>query len=97
MARRAPETLQEWLERYEQRADKAYMNYQSTGDPKYDRQYYEYDTIAECIRAKMRERQVLQLEREKRTRNCNAQCDRLLKPEYSRSEVFIMLHDAIYW
>ena len=97
MARKAPETLQEWLDRYEKKASRAYMNYQDTGDPRYDRQYYECDIIAECIRAKINERNILQQEREKRTRNCEAQCDRLIKSEYSRSEVFIMLHDAIYW
>ena len=96
MARR-PETLHEWQERYQKKAEKAYDNYQESGDGKYERQYEEFDMIAECIQAKIDSKDLLLQEREKRARNCEWQCDKLVKLEYSRDEVLKLLHDAIYW
>lgn len=92
-----PETLEEWQERYQKKADTAFDNYQWTGDGKYERQYSEYEMIASCIQTTINARDLMKQERAKRARNCEWQCDKLIKAEYSRSEVIKMLHDAIYW
>lgn len=94
---RRPETLHEWLERYQNKADKAYWNYQDSGEEKYYRQYEECGMIAECIQARLDAKALHQQDIDRRTRNCEWQCSQLLKLEYSRDEVIKLLHDAIHW
>lgn len=94
---RRPETLHEWLERYEQKSAKAYQNYQETGIQRYLSQYEEYEMIVECITAKIKERQEHDDHVAKRLKECNWVCDRLVLVSYSNAEVRKMLHDAVYW
>lgn len=94
---RRPETLHEWLERYQSKATKAYRNYQNSGESRYYREYEKCDMIAECIQARLDAKDLRQQDIDRRTRNCDWQCSQLLKLEYSRNEVIKLLHDAISW
>ena len=42
--------LERMAERYQAKADKAYMNYQETGTARYDREYRNYDDLAAALR-----------------------------------------------
>lgn len=92
-----PETTQGWIERYEKREDRAYRNYQETGDIKYDRQQYEYSKIANAFRALNRKENEYHEQVQKRTKNCKYVIDLLRKDSYTREEVTELLQNAIYW
>lgn len=97
MGRKVPENAAEWLERYEQRYRKAFDNYQSTGDPKYDRQVWEYDNVCEAFRALLEARDQRDEAIRKRLMSKKWVVDRLVNPSYSKTEVIKMLDDAVYW
>jgi len=96
MAKR-PETLEEWLARYEAKQHKAFVNYQDSGEPKYDRQIEEYELICDGIRALIERKEERNADIKKRIVNRDYVIDQLLKPAYSRAEVVKMLHEAVYW
>lgn len=92
-----PETTQEWIERYEKRYQRAYDNYQQSGDARYDSQQYEYRCIADAFEAKLKQEKERGDEIQKRMRNKNFAVDRLYKNEYTREEVIKLLDDAVWW
>lgn len=97
MGRKQPENAAEWLERYESRYEKAYRNYQETGDPKYDRQIWEYGCVCEGFKALVEKKSDRSEEIKKRCRNRDWVLDRMTKPTYTREEVKKMLYEAVYW
>lgn len=94
---RIPETTKEWFERYEAKMNKAYYNYQETGDSRYDRQEHEYRAIADAFEAKLREESERDDTLRKRRVNCDYVVERLHKSEYTRAEVVEMLNNAVWW
>ena len=94
---RMPDNAYEWLERYEKKYKKADDNYQATGDPKYDRQVWEYRSICDAFRALVEKREKRAADFESRRSNCKWAIDRLCKASYSREEVIKMLNDAVWW
>lgn len=92
-----PETTKEWLQRYEQKRDKAYRNYQDTGDGRYDRQYYEYDVICDALQARLELKEERAVDIKKRMANRDWVIGTLVKNKYSKDEVIKMLQDAVYW
>ena len=94
---RLPETTQEWLERYEKRYERAYYNYQNSGEQRYDSQSYEYSVICDALRAKLKMESERDDEIRKRMRNCNHMTENLLKDTYTKAEVIEMLGKAVWW
>lgn len=97
MGRKSPENAKEWLERYETRYARAFDNYQSTGDAKYDRQVYEYDCICTAFRALIEKKEERNYEIEHRIQNKNWAIDKLCNASYTRAEVIKLLNEAVYW
>lgn len=94
---RTPETTQEWLERYEKKYQKAWMNYQSTGMARYDSQSYEYQVICDALRAKLEREKERGDGVKKRMKNMNYVTERLYKDTYTKAEVVEMLGKAVWW
>ena len=94
---RLPETTQEWIERYQKRYDRAYDNYQQTGESRYDSQSYEYMCIVNAFEALAKREDERDHELTKRRANMNASVERLYKKEYTRDEVVKLLNDAVWW
>lgn len=92
-----PETTAEWLERYQKKYERAYWNYQDSGDPKYNRQVIEYDAIRDAFSAKLSREADRGDELLRRTRNMNAATEKLIKDTYTRDEVVELLRNAIWW
>lgn len=92
-----PETTREWLERYEKKYQKAFDNYQATGEARYDRQQIEYDIICDAFRAKLQQKSERDDSVKKRLTNMHAVVDRLVNEKYTKAEVIKMLRDAVYW
>ena len=92
-----PETTQEWIERYQKRYDRAFQNYQESGDPKYDRQSFEYGKIVDAFLALEKKEDEYHNTISKRTKNFQYVVDRLYKDEYTKAEVIDLLRNAIYW
>lgn len=92
-----PETTQEWIDRYEKRYQRAYDNYQQSGDARYDSQQYEYRCIADAFEAKLKQEKERGDEIQKRMRNKNYAVDKLYKDEYTREEVIKLLDVAVWW
>lgn len=92
-----PETTQEWLDRYEAKYNRAFENYQSSGDPKYDRQQDEYMTICDALRAKLERENERGDELKRRMNNMNHATNNLIKDEYTRDEVIKLLQNAVWW
>ncbi len=92
-----PNNAKEWLERYEKKYQRAYDNYQATGDAKYDRQIWEYDCICDAFRALIDKREKRAEDLVRRRSNCKWTIDRLCKASYSREEVIKLLNDAVWW
>lgn len=88
----------DWANYYEALANKNYMDYQSTGEPRYDRAYYQYDQIAGAFRALAREKDGNASDIKKRMANCDGVIGRLIPGKmYNRDEVVKMLKEAIWW
>jgi len=92
-----PETTREWLEHYEKKYQRAFDNYQATGEARYDRQQYEYDVICDAFRALLRQKSERDDSIRQRLVNMNAVVDRLVNDKYTRAEVIKLLRDAVYW
>ena len=92
-----PNNAKEWLERYEKKYQRAYDNYQATGDAKYDRQIWEYECICDAFRALIEKREQHDADMKKRRKNCNWVTGSLLKHTYDRDEVIKLLNDAVFW
>ena len=92
-----PETTVEWLERYQKKFERAYWNYQDSGDPKYDRQVYEYGAIVDAFKAKRVREAERGDEQFRRTRNAEDAISKLIKNEYTRDEVEELLRKAAWW
>ena len=92
-----PETTAEWLMRYEKKRDKACMNYQQTGEARYDKQNIEYDVICDALMAKLEKEQESDERLNRRIVNKNAVIDKLIKQEYTRAEVIELLNSAVWW
>lgn len=96
MAKR-PQNAKEWLERYKVKLDKAFRNYQDSGDAKYDRQAEEYEVICDALEAKIAMNKEREIDIKKRMNNRDWAIDKLIKPEYTKEEVKELLNDAVYW
>jgi hypothetical protein len=94
---RLPETTQEWIDRYQKRYDRAYDNYQQSGEQRYDSQAYEYQCIVSAFEALQKREDERDRELERRRVNMNAAVDRLYKNEYTRDEVIKLMNDAVWW
>ena len=93
-----PETTQEWLNRYEKKRIKAFDNYQSTGEPRYDRQEEEYRVICDALRALLQKENDRDDTIRQRMMNKDSTIDRMTyKEEYTRDEVIKMLNNAVWW
>lgn len=92
-----PETIREWIDRYNKKAQKADLNYQLTGEARYNSQRYEYETIASAFVAKLHEEGVDDDVFKKRMTNCEGVIGHLGKDTYTKTEVEKLLHDAVYW
>lgn len=92
-----PENAKEWLSRYEKKYQKAYDNYQATGDPKYDRQVWEYSCICDAFRALIEHKDERNVNISQRITNRDWVIDKLVQPTYTRKEVVKLLHEAVYW
>lgn len=98
MGRKTPENAKEWLERYREKANRAFRNYQNSGDPRYDRQIWEYESICSAFEALLERREERNTEMQKRIRNKDWMIEhQLLDMTYTREEVIKMLNDAVYW
>lgn len=95
--RKRPETTEEWLKRYEDKYNRAYENYQSSGDPKYDRQADEYYTIVGGLHAKLEAEKEREVDVKKRMNNMKHVTGNLMKDEYTKDEVIEMLQKAVWW
>lgn len=95
---KTPETIAEWIKHYEALSKKASDNYQSTGEPKYDRACAKYDVIIDGLYALEREKKEREVDIKKRIHNCNGVIDRLKRDEpFSRDEVVALLKEAVWW
>lgn len=94
---RLPETTQDWLDRYEKKRLRAFDNYQSSGEARYDRQELEYSIICDALRAKLDAEHERGEEIKRRMNNKTAVVDRLGKDEYTRAEVIELLNNAVWW
>lgn len=95
---RRPETTEEWLAKYEELRFKAFDNYQSSGDPRYDRLIEKYDKICDGLRALIEKEDDRDRELERRMKNKNVAIDGMtFKAEYTREEVIEMLNNAVWW
>lgn len=92
-----PETTQDWLDRYESRRIRAFDNYQSTGEQRYDRQEEEYSVICDALRAKLETEKEREVDVKKRMNNMKHVTDNLMKDEYTKDEVIEMLQKAVWW
>jgi len=92
-----PETTRGWIERYEKRYQRAWDNYQNSGEKRYDSQAYEYQCIVDAFRAKQDREDERDEQLHRRMRNMNAMTERLYKEEYTRDEVIDLLGKAVWW
>ena len=97
MPRKRPDNAQEWLELYERKRQRAYDNYQQTGETRFDYQVEEYEVLCDALRALINKRVEMTDIWAKRRSNCEHVIDSINKSEYSRDEVVSFLRDAIYW
>lgn len=88
----------QWADYYDKLAQKNYMAYQKSGEPRYDRAQYRYEKIADAFRAKEREEDERDGEIKKRMTNCDYVIDRLSSGKmYNYDEVRKLLKDAVWW
>jgi hypothetical protein len=97
MPRKRPDNAQEWLDLYERKHQRAYDNYQQTGETRFDYQVEEYEVLCDALRALINKRVEMTDIWAKRRSNCEHVIDSINKSEYSRDEVVSFLRDAIYW
>lgn len=89
---------QEWAEYYDRLQHRNYMAFQDSGDPRYERAYYQYEQIVDAFRA-LAEKQALDaVDMKKRMANRDGVIDRLIPgEEYSYDEVCKLLNEAVWW
>lgn len=88
----------QWAEYYEKLSQKNYMDYQDSGDPRYDRAWHRYERISDAFRAKAREENERGDEMRKRLTNKDGAVARLIPDKsYSYSEVVSLLEAAVWW
>ena len=90
-------TTKEWLEHFEKLKLKAFDNYQSTGEERYDNAQEKYDVICDGLRALLEKKEEYDGTIKKRLTNCQYVIERLGDGPYSRNEVIKLLRDAVYW
>lgn len=89
----------DWLDHYEKLRQKAFDNYQTSGEPRYDNALAKYEKICDGFRALIEQKDERDKSINKRIANCNYVIDRLKahEPNFSFNEVVKLLRDAIYW
>ena len=91
-------TPEEWAYYYDTLAQRAYTDYQATGESRYDNRHYQYSQIAEAFRALAREKGEKEIDMKKRMTNCDYVIGRLIpNKDYSFTEVCKLLKEAVWW
>lgn len=97
MARRTPDTTEEWLEYYRTLYQRNFDNYQSTGESKYDNAAHKYSVIVDGLEALVERRAVRKKNIAERSGCAEAVIEELYKDTYTRAEVAEMLRRAVLW
>lgn len=89
MKRQEDFTMSEWRDYYEAKAKKAEYNFQSTGDPRYDRELIKYEAIVDAFNGYLENKNETDDAKRRRQRNIDAYMEQhLYKDElYTRAEV----------
>ena len=94
---RQPETAREWLDHYEKLRQKNFMNYQMSGEPRYDNAEHKYSAICDAFRARIEQEKEREVDIKGRMRNFEYVVDQLVSPTYTKAEVVEMLRKAVWW
>ena len=86
-------SMAEWRDYYARLAQKASNNYQQTGEGRYDREFYKYDTIVDAFNGYLEYKDERDNDRERRLHNIDAYvADRTHKDAYTKAEVMAMIN-----
>lgn len=94
MRTRSDWSMDEWCKYYEALQKKAYMNYQETGEPRYDRAELRYGKIVDAFIGYLENKSEVDSDRLRRKRNADAYAERLAKDTYTRDEVVRMIKEV---
>lgn len=97
MSRRQPETTSEWLEYFDKLRRRAEINYQESGEPRYENAQYKYEVICDALIAKLKDEDERDYTINQRIKNMESAIERLYKNEYTKEEVVDLLKSAIWW
>lgn len=85
------QTLKEKIEKYDKLAEKNYMFYQESGEPRYDRAYEKYSELADVYRLALREQSEHDEALARRLRNFSCYIEehvkKMNKQNYTKGEV----------
>ena len=87
-------TMREWRDYYENLRQKAYMDYQETGESRYDRRELQYAKIVDAFNGYLDFKDEEDHERLRRKRNIESYADRYVNKEnFSKNEVLKLIRD----
>ena len=89
-------TIEKYLEQYEKKENKAWLNYQDSGNPYYLRSYEKYKVFINILILALNAQNNRNIEVEKRNRNITSYLEKLQPRDYSFSEVKKIINDLRY-
>lgn len=86
-------SMEEWRDYYEKLAQRAYQNYQESGESRYDREYFRYDTIVKAFNGYLEYKDENDNEKLRRLHNIDAYvAEHIYNDTYTKAEVMRLIN-----